>query len=78
MQLGNQIISPSSVYFTLFLVPFTGDMLWALDAKLTELTVQTGCLSYQLILRPALIQKPSAQRPKDFHQHGIVNKRKMS
>lgn len=80
MQLGNHIILTRSVYFTFFLIPARGDISWAPDAKLAQLTLHTRFLSYHLIpsKRPVIIQKPSAQRPKAFYQHGIVERRKVT
>ena len=53
-----------------------GLVLYALDAKLTKLTLKFGCRSYHVTSqrKSAHINKLSAQIPKAFHQHGIAER----
>ena len=50
----------------------------ALNSKLTKLILQIGYSTHCLTSRKksGLIQNPSAQIPKNFHQHGIFQKAK--
>ena len=48
---------------------------WALGSEYNiDKDVLTDCISFLTYRKSAVIQKPSTQTPKVFHQHGIAGK----